>query len=555
MRGGVTSGVLYPSAIREIAKAFHLIGIGGTSAGAIAACAAAAAEYRRRIDGSFEGFDQMTRISSELADEGRLVSLFRPDPATKDLFDDFRDLLEKKMGAFRKARLIVCHKRIIQQIVDNKFGLCSGMAQDESKEPPLTLWMSNLINELAGRAPDDDPLTFRDLHDAPVPDGLADVLGARRRRSVDLRCVTTCVTFRRPFELPLRMKDQKIFAFDPDEWERYFPAHIVEYLTRKAAAIESPMLKRGGKLPLPIEDLPVVVAARMSLSFPLLFSMVPLWCVNHHLADKPLMPVWFSDGGITSNFPMHRFDALYPRWPTIGLNLRYTDKSNKPQRKRLRESGGMVYLPSQRRQALDLWDRFDQATDPREALFGFAKAVFSSAQEWHDNAFLKLPSYRDRSVEIWLKKGEGGLQIGMPRDKVLALIERGREAGQRAVERFVDLPDHEPMSWQGHRWARFRSGMSGLMTLLNRLDVSIATDMPGDVPLDRYLDGAVVPPAYTKKLDRAQREGMKAVVEALRQVAQDARTINTCTDADEEADRPFCRGPDPHVDIGSRAPF
>ena len=40
MRGGVTSGVVYPSAIQEIAKEFYLVGIGGTSAGAIAACAA-----------------------------------------------------------------------------------------------------------------------------------------------------------------------------------------------------------------------------------------------------------------------------------------------------------------------------------------------------------------------------------------------------------------------------------------------------------------------------------------------------------------------------------
>jgi hypothetical protein len=36
MKGGITSGVVYPLAIVEIAKAFRLRSIGGTSAGAIA---------------------------------------------------------------------------------------------------------------------------------------------------------------------------------------------------------------------------------------------------------------------------------------------------------------------------------------------------------------------------------------------------------------------------------------------------------------------------------------------------------------------------------------
>ena len=39
MKGGITSGVLYPPAICAIAEKFYLVGIGGTSAGAIAAYA------------------------------------------------------------------------------------------------------------------------------------------------------------------------------------------------------------------------------------------------------------------------------------------------------------------------------------------------------------------------------------------------------------------------------------------------------------------------------------------------------------------------------------
>src|SRR5438270_1478912 len=51
MRGGITSGVVYPSAILRIAQHFRLKSIGGTSAGAIAAAVAAAAEFRRSCRG------------------------------------------------------------------------------------------------------------------------------------------------------------------------------------------------------------------------------------------------------------------------------------------------------------------------------------------------------------------------------------------------------------------------------------------------------------------------------------------------------------------------
>jgi len=47
MKGGITSGVVYPLAACELAKAFRFKNIGGTSAGAIAAAATAAAELGR----------------------------------------------------------------------------------------------------------------------------------------------------------------------------------------------------------------------------------------------------------------------------------------------------------------------------------------------------------------------------------------------------------------------------------------------------------------------------------------------------------------------------
>ena len=44
MRGGITSGIVYPRAIAKLAETYNFRSIGGTSAGAIAAAVSAAAQ-------------------------------------------------------------------------------------------------------------------------------------------------------------------------------------------------------------------------------------------------------------------------------------------------------------------------------------------------------------------------------------------------------------------------------------------------------------------------------------------------------------------------------
>ncbi|WBY08144.1 patatin-like phospholipase family protein [Sphingomonas sp. 7/4-4] len=48
MKGGITSGLVYPRAVLELASRYHFKCIGGTSAGAIAAVAAAGAALGER---------------------------------------------------------------------------------------------------------------------------------------------------------------------------------------------------------------------------------------------------------------------------------------------------------------------------------------------------------------------------------------------------------------------------------------------------------------------------------------------------------------------------
>ena len=51
MKGGISSGVIYPLAICELGRTHRISAVGGSSAGAIAAAAAAAAEAGRDSGG------------------------------------------------------------------------------------------------------------------------------------------------------------------------------------------------------------------------------------------------------------------------------------------------------------------------------------------------------------------------------------------------------------------------------------------------------------------------------------------------------------------------
>jgi hypothetical protein len=83
MKGGITSGVVYPLALVELAKRYRFSNIGGTSAGAIAAAAAAAAVYGRNVPG--KGFVRLATLPAEAG--AILFSLFQPTAAVKPLFN------------------------------------------------------------------------------------------------------------------------------------------------------------------------------------------------------------------------------------------------------------------------------------------------------------------------------------------------------------------------------------------------------------------------------------------------------------------------------------
>lgn len=591
MKGGVTSGILYPPAVCQIAERFHLVGIGGTSAGAIAACLAAAAEYRRRTRNDPDGFELLARVPDELSGYGRLLGLFRPDAKTQTQYDFLLEAAELSNRArlsqlWWKARAAVTfllrREPFLRPILDNGYGLCTGMAQDNppgtGEIQPLTRWLHAKIQEISGK-PETEPLTFGDLWNAPMPEAFRSTM-AGTGRSIDFRSVTTCITFGRPYELPFK---DHIFAFDPHQFRRLFPEEVVAHMENRADEVETETRNQDGKLPLPFgEDLPVLVAARMSLSFPGLFTAVPLWAVDFESravrdGAPKLDQVWFSDGGLTSNLPIHRFDSLFPRWPTLGLNLQATDPDGNPTRTVVDES--LVYMIQRSGDGTrDLWHRFD-AQSTLGSLGGFGSALFRSARVWHDNAFLKLPGYRDRVAEIWLRPDEGGLNLKMSQRVVRGLIQRGDEAGRRLCQRFTDPKPNEPpkpdalpkptelpaqneppkpdplpkpneLSWDHHRWTRLRSGLAGLAVSLHGFRRSVEQPMPGDRHLSELLASPDAVPIY--RFSEEQLAAARTAIDQLLELIAQMQEADVCPSS---PDRPFCDGPKPAIEIGSRAPM
>jgi hypothetical protein len=103
MKGGITSGVIYPLTAVQLSKDYVFKNLGGTSAGAIAAAAVAAAEHGRAgAHGS--GFDGLARLPEWLG--SNLLSLFQPSQATKPLFSILTAGI-RRSGLGRRAMAIL----------------------------------------------------------------------------------------------------------------------------------------------------------------------------------------------------------------------------------------------------------------------------------------------------------------------------------------------------------------------------------------------------------------------------------------------------------------
>ncbi len=476
MKGGITSGVVYPLALVSLSKVYRFSSIGGTSAGAMAA-AAAAAEYGRGVPNA--GFDRLAKVPDEIGPG--LIGLFQPTPALKPLFDIFLAALKGKSTAEKLRRGAVTavlayakeagfgaaagfgvamlmsllfaggsgilafglvfallgmvfnlawrlYDVVTKELPAQDFGACPGVSQGAGEG--FTDWLARLIDEAAGRDPTEEPLTFGDL--AQPSNG---------RPPIHLAMMTTSLTERRPHQLPM---EQKVFVFEKGEWSKLFPQRIIDFLVSRCPRYE-PQCGEPGEFyyfPLP-ENLPLVVAARMSLSFPILIAAVPLWRRDFtYTSDEDknkLRRCLFSDGGLSGNFPIHFFDHLLPESPTFAISLdEFDQKRHKGEKVRLPESAGSgVQLE----------------VVPFEGMTGFFSRLLDAAKDWQDNLQSILPGYRERIVHVALAANEGGLNLTMDEAKVRLLVGYGQQAGDTLVNKF-DMDEH--------RWRRFLVAMAAL---------------------------------------------------------------------------------------------
>jgi hypothetical protein len=335
------------------------------------------------------------------------------------------------------ATIVEAISHALRTLPRHGFGLCSGMTRGDT--PGLTEWLAQTIDGISAL---DHPLTFGDL----------------REHGINVEMMATNLTHGRPYRLPM---DCRHFLFAPSEMRRLFPERVVQWMIDRAPGDRRRQSARDGEelFPLPAPaNLPIVVATRMSLSFPLLLSAVPLWAIDFGRQPLTYEPerCWFSDGGITSNFPVHFFDAPIPRWPTFAINLAQRSK-------RYHEDGQRIYVPRTNTGGISEW------WSPFDDLAGFLQSILSTMQNWRDNMLLHLPGQRDRIAHVLLGSDEGGLNLSMDEATIAGVAARGAEAGRTFRARFGGSPPPGvKLTWANHKWVRYLSFMPALEEALQQ---------------------------------------------------------------------------------------
>lgn len=592
MKGGITSGVVFPTAVAHLSTQYRFRHIGGTSAGAIAAAGAAAAEYRRATDTAQPGygFAELGRLPQFLGERSdgrhsRLLGLFEPERGARRHFAILAAMLNRAgvsarvlhgsramvqafpLVAFLGALpglivLFAAHGTsplaiaamiiaalfaiagavigaaittaisLVNVLGTHDFGLVRGHCANEAPTR-LTDWLYGYLQDLAGKA-FTKPLTFGDLDQVSLD-------AATGVRGIDLSMMTTALSLGRPYSLPF---DNEQFYFKPDELALYFPAEVITWMVDNAGErshanrARDAAMRSFGYAPVPLRaTLPVIVAVRLSLSFPVLLSAVPLYRYAWEGSDRArAMPdntsfrddasdveddsrirsharfthanvrrVLFSDGGICSNFPLQMFDAVLPGWPTFGINLRddLTDRANAAER---------AYLPP-RGSALAPED-YTIATSGAAAVFSFASAIIRTMQNWRDNLQRAAPGFRDRVLTIRHRAREGGLNLDMSAPDIAAMAASGTLGAQKVIEAFARPPDAASDHFTYHRWVRVRSLLGVLQPMLRDIHQGV-TVLDNHPP---YPDLVRDAPAYvgaSYRLSDSTREAAAQLLDAL----------------------------------------
>jgi hypothetical protein len=372
-------------------------------------------------------------------------------------------------------------RAVVKLLPKHDFGLCTGLGGHDGV---ITNWLHTSLTRVAdlGRGPSPGGvLTFGHLERTGITNETEEV---KNRRRVRLAMIGTDIRRGVPLLLPDALPPDPPspdgtpsagYLFDPARFREFFPGEVV------AALIAGSAPDASGLHPFPAKErIPVVVAARMSMSFPILFCAVPVF---YRDTAGTVWKTWISDGGIVSNFPSNLFDQSLPPWPTFGLDL--IDVEGMPARiPAIRQYMRRWLVP---RRPYSMGSEPDNPerlpTQEITSVQGFLMGAVNAARGWIDNSQKRLPGFAERIVAINTYPGEGGLNLSMDDAKIARLARRGLLGVDHLLRQWN--PDIEQSQWRYHRWVRMRTLMRELEEIGRQWKAWYTVD-PGSRPLETF---------------------------------------------------------------------
>lgn len=357
MKGGITSGVVYPQAILRLARKYRFRAMGGGSVGALVAALTAAAELAR----GDRGFERLDEKRDELSSDGFLTYRFQAPEQTRPALELFLAILSarnetaggaSRFGSYanhlgsvliREYRKVFVTSFVIGAIVGIVLlsllaeGLNSPWSEaDLGSYMILFGFVVGLLAAICGAiakfvyimwrkvpknqfglcrgsgAPGtvEQPLLTDWISQAinyiagiemgGTPLTFADLNSADDvTPRIELKIMSTNLNQTTPYIFP---RNPNTFLFSEDEMSGFFPANVVRYMIENAAPTDV-SLPEGFHVFPEADKLPIVVPVRMAISFPILLSAVPVWTVKRAAWDSRRMnpPVSLTETDLSRN--------------------------------------------------------------------------------------------------------------------------------------------------------------------------------------------------------------------------------------------------------------
>jgi predicted acylesterase/phospholipase RssA len=340
MKGGITSGVVYPQAVLALAEKYRFRSLGGGSVGAIAAALTAAAEKGRRNG----AFTELKKEQTKLQREDFLLEVFRPTETARPLMDTLLEFAKVHDSAKKEGRKVwvAILRSLAPILIRNRpasfaIGVLGGVVLSVAAVFLLAiatasalnatglyismlvvglvlgfvgglLWAArSILNILRRKLPTEEHYygmcighadTLPPDQHPPLGDwlsGLFDRLACKEDgrpltfkdlkaerateqadTGVELKMLTTNLSHGEPYVFPRAFNT---FVFKEEDMRRFFPGYVVDYMVEEAAD-NSVQLPEGFHFLPEGGALPVIVPVRMAVSFPILLCAVPMYTIK-----------------------------------------------------------------------------------------------------------------------------------------------------------------------------------------------------------------------------------------------------------------------------------